>query len=1473
MTLKLLFVILTATFTAISSRAESRIVDEQTQQALEKLGKESSTRTRSLLTPPYGAMSSEIQKAREEIRKILVELGGNELKAFDGHWVVNIYADSAPNAWVKMLFHEERTWNGTSQKIEPYRRVMKLAEDGKPIYEFGFSTGLFKLLKSKDQLAFVIGHELTHLLENHLSSETGRVSSQQHELVADAESIRKMVGKYALKAGAEAMTLILSKDQTEQKPGKILDMIISGANSHHHEGQRISALQFAIEHYLRSDGRAQSIRQTTPIPDFFHVNSRQGRSKADPIFTNLWETYYKDMLVHVFLDNNQAEYLMQEGHGTDKVARPSYVSNPTKEQKASLLLQLIQIIESKPVSKSEKVNAFLQSLILMSSGLESFSFSEVTPFQMQDITRFLLRNSVGVGSWRYSDYAALEKWMKPKSRVTINKMFLGSAYGQTILGHLAKVLPEWTRLFQSLSDVNRFYFVNSQIDLELLQMEILRAERSKDSPFIREHILNLKKSIKLIRWKDGEIPKFELLEATHSLNGDKPLKTKEIFELLKVGEKKLPTINTNARLEILNAATQIDLLFNNEFRFTDEKFNVAIELLKDPTVSLDDRKKVFYLLAIHLNDKPILSNSENEKNLSSFLNSLSKEDRLNLLTEAPAVLSSQKEKILQLVKNGPLGMDKFYQAAENIEKGGFNKYLSLIKYWASLKANTLRLFQYGRQTEFIDSLSPVEIQKIFASLENHGRELFALDNIIFPSRKTLSTNTDLLQKHRDASSILIRMLAKILPTMPFSRFHKDWTLIRDMTGEYVTISPPDHERINKFIQDNFADQSHENRYKIIQDKHLRPFLEIPQIAEVLVEHVRLQTTKDQSLDHLAKVISELSLEIELKEKPELHAYFRNEVSKKWNLQPDNILKVFPIDNRTATKKTDSIQIQVRVLSSLLAAVRGHSARDQLQLIDYLMGRNHKWPSFVDKIEMDIQESIIGNKSGTSFTSILRDFRNNMKDRSELERSALINSFLTGPTGLLNDPKNLSVLTEQILSVVSAENREFSQIMMDALFQAEGTNKSIFLSYVLAQKSESGTLSEALILKSLLDAYGVPGVKLAQYLSFTDEFKSFKTVLETYQDAALPLTYYEMLELVRQRLGDKWNSERFRVVKVLGTGSVNIAVEYKDLQTGKVEVLNISRDNIVTKSAEDFHRFSILLKALREHPVYGHKFEFVVGLMGIISKSVSLEFDKKHAFEIQREVQALYNRNINGWKVRTVNAFSLQSMTILMEKAAGEGARHILKSDPKTYRSAMTALLNVEDAILRGVGADSSPMPIPLHANPDIHDGQVLIDTKEQIVTLVDFGQAERISNTERQLAIELLRFVSGIDSPKAAKAVLESRFKDLNIRGHEEISEKFLLGVLVKNDKMDRFVRLASGLNQRGFQVPLSSIHWVLAVNRAVKLGKKIGVPLEASYRNLLLTTKVGLSLKTYNRAAGIIRPLPASQKISAPLCSQIFSF
>jgi hypothetical protein len=308
---------------------------------------------------------------------------------------------------------------------------------------------------------------------------------------------------------------------------------------------------------------------------------------------------------------------------------------------------------------------------------------------------------------------------------------------------------------------------------------------------------------------------------------------------------------------------------------------------------------------------------------------------------------------------------------------------------------------------------------------------------------------------------------------------------------------------------------------------------------------------------------------------------------------------------------------------------------------------------MDEVERDWQKTHRSKKSGVSILSHLRLVRDEMQLRSELERSALVNSFLTGPTGLLSVNGNLDVVTDRIVAALAPENRELGRIILEALYQAEGSKKSLFLSYVLAQKSDTGRLSEALVLKSILDAYGVPGVKLAQYLAFTDEFKVFKSTLDTYQDAAMPISYYELLLLIQERLGEKWSSEKFRIVEILGTGSVNIAVEYVDLRTGEPGVLNISRKDITTKTSEDFHRMERLLQALSQHPQHGPKFDFVVGLMGIIKNSVSLEFDKKHAFEVQKEVQDLYNREVNGWKVRTVDAYSQEGMTIMMQKAPGK----------------------------------------------------------------------------------------------------------------------------------------------------------------------------------------------------------------------------
>ncbi|MEN0057768.1 MAG: M48 family metalloprotease [Bdellovibrio sp.] len=1455
-------------------QAQPRLVDENTRQALKRIGRDSAHESRSLLTPAYGAMPQEIKDLREEITRILKELGGAELNAYDKHWVVNIYADSQPNAWVRQLFHPERTWNTKPKPTVSYRQAMNFADDGKPVYEFGFSAGLFNVLQTRDQLAFVIGHELTHLLENHISSESGFVEGQQHEVVADAGSIRRLVGKYNLKAGAEVMDLLYKSGSVSERPGSLIDMLMSGLASHHHEGQRISALQFAAEHHLRADERAQIMHSSTPLPERYRLHSKQNRPQTDTSYEQIWGGYYRELLSKAFLQNQPEAALMEEGRGIEHSSRPSTISSETREQRTSLILKMIQEIEVSSNSKSVKLNALLQTFIVMSAGFtDKFSFKDFTIFERHQVVRFLARQSAGADGWKYSDYARLEDDMKPQSRLAINAVFLGSDGGRTVLAQLVKTFPEWRRLFESLHNPQRFSSAEGKINTDLLQKEILRIERSNSTELMNEYRRQFSRMVKGLQWPDGKMAHFEYLEDVRKAMSNRPLKTEEIFKTLKVGEPVVRGDLDKIRSQVLEDSKRSDFEFKTKYRLSNETLEVAAKSLNDPSLSAADRKSVFSFIGFFIQDVRISTDSEVSKNIIRYMQSLPREERLSLLTDYPPLLKQQRDKTLALIKRLSLASDDIYEAFEKMEPNDFDHLLTLVRIWAAFKTNTLRLFHSGNQMAFIESLSPMEVQEVFSALESHQRDLFIMDSVNFSNKTTLSINTQMLQKHRDASAVLSKMLLQNLSSMAFSDFQKRWVLMREVTGELVAIPRADHDKISIYLQDKLKDLSQPQRYALVLDRHLNSFLSTQDISQVILNQVQERLPQKASLGQLAAVVTEIVREGNLQTKTDLYNHLRNAITEKWNLQPTTVHQVFPLDERTATQKTAEAQNHIRGLSSLLASSRGQSVSAQMQMIDYLMGRVDRWPAYIDQIEADLQKSNAAEKNGISLVSALMSTREEMQLRPELERAALVNSFLTGPTGLIKDAKSLAVVSDRIISAVSPENRDLAQIMLEALYQAEGANKSIFLSYVLAQKSSTGALSEALVLKSILDAYGVPGVKLAQYLSFTDEFRSFKSTLETYQDSAMPISYYDMLLLIQERLGKKWNSEKHRIVKILGTGSVNIAVEYVDLETGKSGVLNISRKDITTKTSEDFYRMDLLLRALAQNPQHGRKFDFVAGLLGIIKNSVSLEFNKKHAFEVQKEVQTLYNRDVKGWKVRTVEAYSQEGLSILMQKAPGVGARHLQNFDPQTYRSAMAALLSVEDGILRGLGANSSPLPIPLHANPDIHDGQVLIDTKSKIVTLLDFGQAERISNLDRTLGIELLRFVSGIESASAAQKIFQARFEEMKITGHQEISESFLSEVLERTDRMDRFVRLASGLNKRGYQIPLSSIHWVLAVNRAIKLGQKIGVPMEAAYRNLLLTTKVGLSLQTYNRAASLVRPLPAAQKMPAPLCRHLLLF
>jgi len=178
---------------------------------------------------------------------------------------------------------------------------------------------------------------------------------------------------------------------------------------------------------------------------------------------------------------------------------------------------------------------------------------------------------------------------------------------------------------------------------------------------------------------------------------------------------------------------------------------------------------------------------------------------------------------------------------------------------------------------------------------------------------------------------------------------------------------------------------------------------------------------------------------------------------------------------------------------------------------------------------------------------------------------------------------------------------------------------------------------------------------------------------------------------------------------------------------------------------------------------------------------------------------------------------------------------------------MEAMSAAEFGVLKGQGSDGNWFPRQTFANPDFHDGQVLIDEKSKTATILDFGQALPISNAERKGGLDLLTIIGKADSPKRAAKRLNKRYF-----GKEKVlTASDLAPILEREDRMDCFIHLLSTLSRKGADVPLSAVHWILGVNRQLALAEKIGKPIDKQVRNMVINHKIGLPLVTYNAAHG----------------------
>ena len=648
-----------------------------------------------------------------------------------------------------------------------------------------------------------------------------------------------------------------------------------------------------------------------------------------------------------------------------------------------------------------------------------------------------------------------------------------------------------------------------------------------------------------------------------------------------------------------------------------------------------------------------------------------------------------------------------------------------------------------------------------------------------------------------------------------------------------TLGPALEARLNKLKP--------EQRSEWFRKPYVSHLISREQSSSILMDEMAV--TSSSQPQELATKIAKLDEEFSLQtQRPGLFSQLRNEISKKANLQPDELDTVFPANGPNKLEIADALSTPIAGLSGLLALTRERPATEQLKTIEYVMGRNDDIPEFLDGLS-DAQGYL-------PLTEMVQGVREGLRTADLGLRIVVADSFLAGPSGLMRQEGGSDVLLKHFLKDVRPQEMDLVSHLAKGVLESQGDADTLAIAAVLAQPVKEGqSFDEGKMLSSFFDAYGVPGIKIKQYLAFTSGFEKHAEAFASAQDNAMPVNHYQALRLLNDRFGGEW-PEHLSVEKILGNGSVNVAIRCHNSQTGEKEIVSVNRRDVQKTAEYDFERFKSLFGALTKTPEDQEKFGFVLGLMDVIKKSIDLEFDREASMRLQKQAFGTYNHKIDGWNIRSIDAYRAESQSLFMEEAKGMTARKLKKKDPALYKKAMTAMHKAEMAILRGQPNQGDVMPQALFANPDFHDGQVMVDTETKSVTILDFGQAVAISNEERSTAFDLLTVFAGADSAKRATKRLNARFFDKS----EVLTTEELTAVIEKPKMMGRFIHLLALLSEKNAEVPISSVHWILGMNRQISLGKRLGTNVEAQVKTMVASHKLGVGLGTANTLNAISR-------------------
>ncbi len=1489
---------------------------------LEQYGNRLRQRVGPLLTPPAGSLSPEVKQARDYVRNLVQELAGDELEKAGLHVVVNLYSSEQLNAFALK--------DPSLQQPGLLRRLAGEAVDGRPIYEVGVNLGTLRQLDFKEELAFILGHELTHILKGHTEEKAPEVderlkrwvSSQAHEVVADAGGIEKMV-----RAGYDPEGALSALERLHQGNGAEQDDLVlqlyralrAGASSHHHEGVRLSAAQAQVEHLRRTEAAALPGGGLTPLPQF-----DLGDPTRIPVPRKEFEKVAREVadMAEAMLDPGKrvaryGEFGSYYYLPPDGALDPELSWRNDNQLRSEVFMQAVRRLDQAGAKGQDKVDVALHLYEAMHT--QWIGGLDLNEEHSRELLSFLTRHSTGAGGWKASGLLAGLKTEHEGKPVFMHADFavdvLSSRAFQRIFPQLAERSPEWRALGEQVPEMlrmdnstgelaageNFWHQIGAALDpwnqtselgknslvagLERIASEPAERSRAESWKFVQglNRLLggpgaeSIRKALhpmtdRFCKWREREV-----LEVLDGPPYSRQAEIGETLAALEDSHQKFP-IGEDLRTKLAplllgfarHANQERDLLlgrYQPSLSLGHQPFlaNLLVDLLQSPETSPGDRKQLFRFLVDHLPHDSSASRdgarAEPFRRLKGYLSGLSREEVLEMVATDRTARSSRmlgralalNPSMLDTAMLGRIARHK------NLERDQVDVVAASRHREQNLRLSILGLLGYDRES------SQQRAQEFkFSDLQSMTGSLADL-RLRSQAMRTMEKATQGAHVGMDCAVFMMDILCASQKQAPdagawyqaFSRIVESNPLVLDGRSAY-------RDELESYLLPHLESLPPGELQEWLLRPHVLGMLKAESAAGLLVRLADGQPHQD--IAPLAERVQALDGAFELQSKhPLIHQIFKEQLSEQARLQPGQLDQVFPPREGSLEHAAESHAGHLRGLSAMVAAVRSRQTEEQLHFLDYLLGRRDDMPLFVEELQRALEARLGGAAENVSLVEVVRNGRSQMSRAEPMARLLVTNSFLAGPSSILATEQGQGKLLDHLLARVRPERQQLARNLAEVLLESHGRSESLAVAFVLSQPAPGGKgeLDEASILNSLFDAYGVPGIKFKQYLAFTSDFAEFRSAFESSQDAAMPLNYYQCIRLLEKRFDGQW-PQALEVEKLLGSGSVNLALSYEDRATGETGVASVARESVDVASEYDFQRLDRLLGLLTRTPEQEEKYGFLKGLARVIRKSVTLEFDKDAAFGMQQQVQPLYNRQVNGWNVRTVEAFSQEHQTIFMQKAPGQTARKVLQSDPHTYRSAMGALAQVEMDVLLGVDASGSARPVPLHANPDFHDGQVLIDPETRTVTLLDFGQAVPLSNAERDYGLELLEILGGAVPAENGAQRLNQRAP----QSAEPLRPEELTALLERGEPMDAFVRLLGLMERKGNPVPLGTVHWVLAVNRQRALGAKIGKPVDRALKGLVLTRRLGGSLESYNRVRQAGRQLEqlAGSLIPGPL-------